>query len=208
MHLLRSALELVAEEGMSSNLIDALIHAAGVSRGTFYNYFRSAEELLESLSTSVSRTLISHVDPVVQLQESAAARVSCGIRLCLQAGAVDRQLAAFISRGGPSALQQNTLLAQALCRDLEQGIRTGQFSSSGTALAYDLVVGPVLAAYHRLATGVVEPDYVDEIAAAVLVALGVNRASAKRLSRSALPSVWPATGDLQESFFKSTRVSL
>lgn len=186
-HLIHSALGLLAQQGVTSNLIDELIRTAGVSRGTFYNYFSSVEALLEAVSTKVSSELIQEVNPIVLSQPGPAARVSCGVRLCLHAGQIDRDLAAFVSRGGLAALQQNRALTDALCRDLADGIASGPFLVRDIALAYDLVVGPVLAGYYRLATGNVEPDYIDDVACAVLVALGVRRITAKHLSRRVLP---------------------
>ena len=188
-HLIRAALDLVADHGMSSNLIDGLIRSAGVSRGTFYNYFSSAEELMEAVSTSASQSLIDNVDPVVQSLQCPAARVSCGIRLCLRAGVDDRRLAAFISRGGPAALHRNLPLATALRRDLAAGIDSGLFASQSLELAYDLVTGPVLAAYHRLSIEEASYAYVDDVACSVMMALGVKPSTARKLSTESLPAL-------------------
>ena len=52
--LLESALLVFTEKGLDNVVIDGFIAAAGVSRGTFYNHFRTTNELLLALATGMS----------------------------------------------------------------------------------------------------------------------------------------------------------
>ena len=49
-------------------------------------------------------------------------------------------------------------------------------------LAFDLVTGPVLAGLHSLVTTGVPANYAEDVAQAVLMALGVPRAAARKLA--------------------------
>ena len=183
-HLITTALPLLAERGLGSNVIDEVVRAAGVSRGTFYNYFRSPEALFEAVATHVSHELISQVDPVLMAHPDPATRVASGVRLCLLAGIHNPLVAAFISRGGYTALHSNALLTTCLMRDLAEGIASGHFACDDLRLAYDLVVGPVMAIYHRMAMGeTLSTDFIDSLAGSVLLALGVSKRQAQKLSR-------------------------
>jgi len=50
LRLIESALPVFAEKGLDAASIDDVIAAAGVSRGTFYNYFRTDVELAAAVS--------------------------------------------------------------------------------------------------------------------------------------------------------------
>ena len=54
LRLLQSALVVFAEKGIGATVIDNGIAAAGVSRGTFYNHFRTTSELPLALATAMS----------------------------------------------------------------------------------------------------------------------------------------------------------
>jgi len=187
--LVNAALLVFAQEGMSSNFIEKVVQAAKVSRGTFYNYFSSSEALLEAVSTIVSRELIRQVDVFLMTQPDPAMRIASGVRLCLQAGLRAPQVAAFISRGGHIALQDNEVLKSSLSRDLSAGIATGQFVGVDLPLAYDLVVGPVMAMYHRCSVETVAETQAVKLTTAILMSLGVSKATARKLSSLPLPEV-------------------
>ena len=65
MRLLESALVLCAQQGPEAPMIDDVIQHAGVSRGSFYNYFKTYEELLEAVAVQVGEDLVRIVDPAV-----------------------------------------------------------------------------------------------------------------------------------------------
>ena len=45
LRIIEAALRVFAEKGPDVAVIDDFIHAAGVARGTFYNHFRTTEDL-------------------------------------------------------------------------------------------------------------------------------------------------------------------
>ncbi|AHF79492.1 TetR/AcrR family transcriptional regulator [Thermococcus paralvinellae] len=45
--ILKAARELFAEKGYDKTTVDEIVERAGVAKGTFYNYFRSKEELIK-----------------------------------------------------------------------------------------------------------------------------------------------------------------
>ena len=84
MRLLQSALLVFAEKGVDATVIDDVIAAAGVSRGTFYNHFRTTSELLLALATAMSDEALAVVDPVVLSLSDPVLRFSAGTRLYMQ----------------------------------------------------------------------------------------------------------------------------
>ena len=64
---------------------------------------------------------------------------------------------------------------------------SGRFSPMPARLAFDLITGPVLAAFHTLLTAEVPDDYSQQLAKAVLQSLGVAKAAAARAAALRLP---------------------
>lgn len=182
--LIQSALITYCKYGINGVAIEELIRVAGVSRGTFYNHFKTNEELFEAVSVAVCTELISVVNSRLIKYEDPAERVACGVRLCLEIGAKYQQIAIFISRGGAATLRHNHLLTEYLPRDLENGIASGRFVDVTPQLAFDLVVGPVLAGFHTLSTSEkAKDDYIKNLSMSVLQSLGVKNEEARKISQ-------------------------
>src|ERR1700722_9654250 len=79
--LIESALGVFAQKGPDAPVIDDFIAAAGVARGTFYNYFRTTGELLAAVAGDTSDEVLAVIDPLVLSVEDPAQRVVVGSRL-------------------------------------------------------------------------------------------------------------------------------
>ena len=185
--LIESAMLVFARRGAEGSVIDEVITTAEVSRGTFYHYFRTNEELLSAVAAEVGNQLLQIVDPVIRELPDPAARVACGIRLALMVARAHPCLAGFMARVGPPALGAQSLATVYLPRDIEAGIASGRFAPLPPRLAFDLITGPVLAAFHTLQTETVPDDYPQQMAQAVLLALGVPKAAAAKAVALPLP---------------------
>ena len=177
---MRAALVVFAQHGVEAKVIDLIIRHAGVSRGTFYNYFRTNEELFIEVAKEVSNEIIRTVDPIVQQQRDPAARIACGIISVLKLARSFPVFAQFVSRGGPPALSAGNLATEMVPRDIQEGIACGLFTVSGKRLAFDLILGPVIMAFHRVINANVSEDYSRRLAQAVLQSLGVESRLARR----------------------------
>ena len=60
--LVESALLVFAEKGVDASVIEDVIAAADVSRGTFYNYFRTNGELLAAAIQELGNELVEHIE--------------------------------------------------------------------------------------------------------------------------------------------------
>jgi AcrR family transcriptional regulator len=89
--LLESALIVFSEKGPEAPVIDDVIKLAGVSRGSFYNYFKTNDELLEAVAVVIRNDIIRIVDPVLREHTDPVARIALGLRLLLQASSNPRR---------------------------------------------------------------------------------------------------------------------
>ena len=173
--LLESALLVFAQKG-SHAVIDDVIAHAGMARGSFYNYFRTNEELLTAVANEINDELVRAIDPVVQQCEDPAERIACGTRLLLHAVRRFPLYGTFMAR-----------LPYPAARDVEQGVAQHRFGDAGQKIGSDMLAGVVLSAAYSTAQSPLDPDYPDASARAMLRVLGLESEEAARLASLPLP---------------------
>ena len=182
LRLLESALQVFAEKGPDGAVIDDMIVAAGISRGTFYNYFRTNEELLIALAETLSDELAQLVDALVQGIDDPLTRVALALRAYLHTARSYPLFAAFIDRAAWPRIATQGLTLQQLVRDLKRAQELGLISVPSLQLAQDLVLGPAMSAIHSLCAGTPPQSYPEDLTCLVLKALGVAAQDAERLA--------------------------
>jgi AcrR family transcriptional regulator len=203
--LLKGAFCVFAHHGADAAVIDLIIRESGVSRGTFYNYFRNDETLFIEVATEVSNEIIRIVNPLVEQQDDPAARVACGVSTVIRLAIDYPVFASFVSRGGPLAVSTGSLASEVVPRDIAAGIASGRFSVLDQALGFDLIVGPVLMAFHRVLSGAVPPNYPQELAEAVLRSLGVKTELARQFATQQFGTITLSDDSLFKAPVGSTR---
>jgi AcrR family transcriptional regulator len=181
--LLRGAIQVFAQHGAEARVIDLVIRQAGVSRGTFYNYFRTNDELFLEVAREVSNEIITIVDPIVQRQQDAAASLACGLVSVVRLALINPVLAQFVSKGGPDALSAGNLTNTVVPREIRNGMAAGLFTVPDEQLAFDMVFGPVLMAFNAVINGRASEEYARNLAQAVLQSLGLEAGRARGYAR-------------------------
>ena len=184
--LVESALLVFGQRGVDASIIDELISTAGVSRGTFYNYFRTNEDVLVAVAVAVSNEMLRMVDPFAHAEQDPAARIAVGIRLFLGLAEEFPTIGAFLSRGGLRVLTENGLINEYLPRDLIQGRESGRFQIADVGPAFDMVVGSTLAALHRMQSGSLPDGHSARLVSMLLLALGLPADEAESIAQRPL----------------------
>ena len=184
--LLESALYVFSRKGPQAVIDDVIAHA-GMARGSFYNYFRTNEELLAALASELNDELIRAIDPLVQRLADPAERIACGARMQLHAITRFPHLGAFIARLPFPTANSSLLGLRFLRRDIAQGIAAGRFHPIGPRVAIDLVAGVVLSAAYALACESLPGDYPEQSVCQMLQGLGVDGTEAQRIVALPLP---------------------
>lgn len=194
--LMEAALIVFAQKGVDAGAIDEVTSVAGVSRGTFYNYFRTAEELLIAVAVEAGNEIAAAVMALFESPPDPAVRAAVGIRHWLALAREHKHLAAFFRRAGMMVLDQ-TLAARAETRRyLPIGVEQRRFNLENPELAFDLIGGAVLAGINTLATVGAPNGYAEELAERVLIALGLPPAEAREIAFAPLPAIALAEGSL------------
>lgn len=191
--LMESALVVFGQRGVEASVIDDITAVAGVSRGTFYNYFQSNEDALRSVAIAAANEMMEAVASVVLQYDDGVRRTSAGVRSWIRLIAEHPQLAAFFRRAGLYVLEQNTRVRVDMPRDLLLGMQSGQFTITELELGFVIVGGTVLAAINSIVLGDAPEHYDEIVSERILMALGVSAEAAREvatlpLDRARLPA--------------------
>jgi AcrR family transcriptional regulator len=200
--LIESAMIVFANRGVGASVIPEVVAAAEVSQGSFYNYFRTNEDLLAAVSTELSNDMIGLIESVAGAIDDPALKVASAVRCYLHLARSHRLLARFLAAAGlrlagaSREARARSAAYEFLPADLKAGQASGAFIAMPVEVAVDVVKGACLVAIDRMVHARTSKDYPDRIAATVLRALGVPAAEADRLTARALPKLVPAPDSL------------
>lgn len=185
--LVESALLVFAELGIDASVIEDVIKAAEVSRGTFYNYFRTNADLLVAANEELSNEIAHAIEMNVGKYPSPLARLVVGIRLYLEVARQFPLFARFLSRAGSQFLSPSNLLYSYLPMHLEEGMKANEFAKGSVPAAVDVIVGSGILAVARISEGKVDADYLESLLTALMRSLGASEAASRQLIAQSLP---------------------
>jgi len=190
--LLAAAAQVLAEHGEQKATIDDFIQAAGVARGTFYNYYQTRGQILDDLWAEIGR------DPFVGIQKACASIKDPAERLVAKTRLILKTAQANSTWGWvvlALSLDITTVNADLLAfprPDLEEGLRKGRFKFDEIDAAKDLVVGACRTALHALLIEERSEGYAQAISALMLRSLGVSATEAQSLVKRPLSAAVPS----------------
>ncbi len=179
--LVEAAILVIADKGPFA-VIDDVIVEAGVSRGTFYKYFQTMDELLLAAKAMIGRELVGAATADGRLSDDPAEEVA---RVMLRFFATFRKysvISQFAAQLGMAGIGRGNIVHDVVPEYLEWGMSTGRFLTMPIDLTIDLVQVGVIPVLPRLRE---EPDDASALVAvaAMLRMLGVPAEDADRLSR-------------------------
>ena len=182
--ILAAAVKVFGRRRSAPPVIDEFIEAADVAHGTFYNYFKSTDELLQAASKWLEDDLIVSIVGAMSTVKDPGERLCTGVRLWLRKARADRVWCAFVVR----QQLRGALVEREVTRDLRAGLRSRAFAAPSLPVARDLVIGTALEAMVRMSVARVPSAYVAGVVRVILRGLGLKEAAiAKALSRSLPP---------------------
>lgn len=184
--LLDTAREVLAERGEGFTVAD-IAARAGVSHGTFYNYFADREQLIDALVPHVTETFAARSAAEVDEPDPAARFALISARAL--AGAVDHPDAARLTLRLEAV--QRALLVEGplsyLRSDIASGFATGRFSAPPDHGTLDVILGSLVLAARRVVDGEHDPAYRRTVIRQLLQSLGIDATEATALAERAVP---------------------
>ena len=161
------------QEGMRPK-IDDIIETAGISKGGFYRYFDSANEVLEEIAKNVADEFSQIILPTYDVLDDPVQRACVGTRLVLNRAAQDPEWGGFLIRA--DLTDHESRLLKFVEEDIVRGVTSGQFHVADAKVASELIMGINHTAIRvMLRTKPKDPDvYIDLAVRFLLQALGVS----------------------------------
>ena len=183
--LITAGLRVLAAKGQGLTVSDVAAEA-GVSNGTFYNYFADREELVEALAAHSMLALAAATagEPI----EDPARRFALATTRVLARASDEptwaRALLRLVSRP-----DSGVDLARYLREDLAEGQSLGRFDVGPDDAVLDQVVGLIVMTIRRIAEGQAAPDSVERAVERALRGVGLGETEAMELAREARNSL-------------------
>ena len=187
--LVETALEVFAERGVGASVIQEVIARAGVSQGTFYNYFRTNEDLLQAVSQELNNELVQWIEGAVLRHADPAQRLADGVRLYMHKARAFPLFGRFLVQAGLGLASPANQIYVNVPPHIEAGFAQGRFERMPMAVALDFVSGSAMAAIARMASEPVADDYPEQIVATLLHALGMSAAEARAIAFAPLAAL-------------------
>lgn len=187
--LITAAARVIAAFGSKLPTIDDFISAAGLARGTFYNYFETREQLVEAVWAHLGKDPFLEIERICSPIKDPAERITTMTRLVLARARQDEIWGWLIYSLSSDEQEVNADLLTYPMADLREGEAQGRLLFDDIEVARDLVVSVIRKA---LRTQLVAPRgnaYDQTICRMVLLALGVTAAEAARLVARPLPTL-------------------
>lgn len=187
--LLSAAMRVFAQKGPDAPLIDDFIAAAGVARGTFYNYFSTTQELLDAVTSELSDAILGEIDKVVLRIDDPIRRLATGCLLYMHIGVDVPIWGAFVMRTGFRSQSVGKLVDVYMPRDLELARNAGELDFVSLRAARDLVFAGVNQATLTVMHGHAPRSHLRDVLALALGGVGATPGLAEELSQIDLPTV-------------------
>jgi len=186
--LLGAARRLFASKGFEATTIAEIAEEADVAIGSFYNYFRTKDDLLAGILEEALTEQLRRLEARRVGVEDPAELVSIAHRHLLWAAREDPDLAWLLVRLDVPFRVIDAVLGEAAAHDLRDGIRKGRFAVADRRVALRAAGGALISVMHGQLLGELRPGADSAHAEGVLRSFGLPPGEAAQIARRPLPA--------------------
>jgi len=188
--LLEASVRVLARGGTGPISIQEVTAEAGLANGTFYNYFRTREELLEATVVPLTQRLVSALNATALREhiEDPAQRLAFGVRAFIDYAIADPTWAIAVLRLWGSNASLPRRAGVAVLGDMRAAAKRRRLRIPDERAALDLVQGTVIASIRSVIEGNATADRGKAIAAFLLCAFGLPAREAEKLAYAEPPA--------------------
>ncbi|QGZ93812.1 TetR/AcrR family transcriptional regulator [Terricaulis silvestris] len=187
--ILTAAFDLFDARGIEKVTVDDIRTAAGLARGSFYNYFATYEDLLKEMARLIARQITHEQSVYYDAVPDLAERTWSNLRYAILRVASDRPCAEILVRIIPLVGPISDTMRERADRDLARAIDSGAVKTPSPDIALDFGYGVATMMLHRSLQGNLSADDLRAAGLMFLRALGVEEAKAVRIVRKPLPAM-------------------
>ncbi len=188
--IVAAAERLVSIRGIDAISIDDITQEADVAKGTFYTHFEDKEDLAVVIGTRLRVELEGQITARNKDVTDPAQRMANGLSTVLAFAIVNPVRARAMLRLRSSAFDPDASINAGIRNDLALGLKGKRFWAASLNAALIVTIGTVMSAMSRI-TDAINPlasphAFSIEVVTTVLVALGMEKSAAARISTLAM----------------------
>lgn len=185
--LIASAIEVFSTRGVAGTSLPEIAAAAGVTIGTVYNHFRSKAELVSAVAVEIAETIRARSAPGRAQLKTSTEQMAAGCRRYLGLAETTPRWALLILDVASIDPAFRKTITGFVATELRKGMRSGEFTADDAAAALDLVIGATMEGMRNIALATAKKGHGSRVTEAILRALGVPTAEARRAASAPLP---------------------
>ncbi len=181
--LLDAAILVIGEKGFDASSVEDFVAAANVSRGTFYNYFPTMEDLLRAVRRKLTDALMAVLDAHLPSSIPASSRLATRLHSHFALVSHDPAWGWVVMRLGATRLGRTQAMEESFDRMYRDGVATGEFRQADPLAVRSLVFGTSRMVQRDILLGLSNPEHKERVVALLLVTFGLTPEDAERISR-------------------------
>ena len=186
LRLIEAAMAVIADKGPGQASVEDFVAAAGVSRGTFYNYFPTIDELLATLNLHMSEGFDRQLTAATEGLRDPALVLAVIVHETFRIVSADPQRGWVALRITDSSAPRHAKLAERFDAIYQGAVDRGRVRPTTPDAARNLLVGAVRLAQSEILAGRADIAHTVDLVSLVLTAYGLDADEAAKVSRKAL----------------------
>lgn len=192
--IMSAALRLFGRKDAAGTSIAEVSAEAEVANGTFYNYFRTKEELLEASALSIAEAMSGDVEERMSDMDDPAERMGLAGLLFFKQARKDSNWGWALIRVAAVAPRMSEILRSYPLKDIQKGIKIGKFSIDSEESALNIYVGALHYGIRSIIEGRgVKKNHDQDTMVLVLKAFGIPTITAKNIITKSYKKAWYET---------------
>lgn len=160
--------------------VEEVIARANVSRATFYKYFNSVDEAIETRASELIAEMIDSLRDLFVPEMKPVLLFTLSVHLFLLRSVLDQTWAAFVARS--DLMRADGVLFRGMTAHLAASLSADQLSFADADAARTVAVGAMREAIRSIArSDKPRRDFVEETTTMILIGLGTSRKTARSL---------------------------
>ena len=181
--LLDAAIVVIGQKGPDASSVEDFVAAAAVSRGTFYNYFPTMEDLLRAVRRKLTDALMAVLDAHLPPSMPASSRLATRLHSHFALVSHDPAWGWVVMRLDATRLGRTPAMEESFDQMYLEGVAAGEFRQADLLATRSLTFGTSRMVQRDILLGIATPEHKERVVALLLVTFGLSPEDAERISR-------------------------
>ncbi|MEQ9143418.1 MAG: TetR/AcrR family transcriptional regulator [Parvibaculaceae bacterium] len=187
--LISAAREIMSVKGVDATTIADITEAADLGFGTFYNHFKSKEEIVDVAMADMVEQMGDQIDELIApIKDPFFAQIVAWHQV-VERAIEDPVWGWFVLRSSKTLNMMNEGLMSRFRRDVKAAVAAGKFKVNDLDVVANLIGAGVLALINGRLSGVLDDDQVREGLALLVTHLGITPDKARKLAAQPIPTL-------------------